>query len=117
MAEENYDEDIFADLYDDDGEPTAAAESAPAAVAEQPKSPTPAKQEPEAGNGTTSSETMQDAHMNDTNGNANIKGEWEGTNGDMNGAIKYEGAVKYDDNDMHMGVDESYEPIGMKEDG
>jgi hypothetical protein len=122
---DNYDEDIFADLYvkcyalttsaldslfcsyDDDGEPTAAPDPVPAAAPEPVKSEPAVREEPQATHHTSSEDTMQDAPMNEMNDNMHMQNGY----GDMNGGINHE--------DSGMQPDESYdhEPIGMKEDG
>jgi len=108
MADDNFEEDIFADLYDND-DPSPAAIEAPSVPEARPvkeeskvESPPsdPAKAEP-------SYDGPDDSLMNDSNGGYQGNG-----NGGMNG---------YGSNDhnemMGGGDDDSYGAIGMKEDG
>lgn len=122
---DNFDEDIFADLYvqdyllsssaldllshsyDDDGEPTAAPEPAPAAVPEPVKTEPAVKEELHPIHQTSSEETMQDAPTNEMNDNMHTQNGY----GDMNGGTNHE------DNGMHAEEAYDHEPIGMKEDG
>ncbi|TLD18341.1 hypothetical protein E2P81_ATG12136 [Venturia nashicola] len=104
---DNFDEDIFADLYDDDGEPTAAPEPVPAAAPEPVKTEPAIKEELQPIHQTSSEETMQDAPANETNDNMPMQNGY----GDMNGGMNH------DDNGMHPDEAFDHEPIGMKEDG
>lgn len=107
MAEaDNYDEDIFADLYDDDN-PGPTAVEAPSAAVKQPEPPAePVPTVPDVIEGQPPSDPSDDTLMNDTNGDHNMNGS-----GTMNGAASDEHG------DMHPGDEDSYGPIGMKEDG
>ncbi|QDS71785.1 hypothetical protein FKW77_009359 [Venturia effusa] len=104
---DNFDEDIFADLYDDDGEPTAAPEAVPAAAPEPVKTEPAIKEEPPQMHQTSSEETMQDAPTNEMNDNTQTQNGY----GDMNGGMGHE------DNGMQPDETYDHEPIGMKEDG
>jgi hypothetical protein len=104
MADQEYDDDLFADLYTDDAPATTA-------VKVQPKSDEPTKAEPEP------TQTKQEAPQNDSNPYPDAAHRPEAdmnTNGNewSNGNEMHQSYDGQDENDDGYGA-----PMGIKEDG